>query len=185
MADIVSAKDKMTDVEIAHNQPHSEDLMTKFGANVNALIDDSADHESRLDAIEAVSGSAKASDLTATSPVQWLASEDSVEKSIGLEASVTTTGRGVFIYFFDNEAEYPTSSPSSWADAAGLAGYAVKLYRDSTVIKTWNSTLNIGPFFFDTPAAGTYTYKLQVLSGTISSGTPDLTVGWKLRLYAL
>lgn len=39
MADIVSALDKMNDVEVTQDAPHSEALMNKIGANINALID--------------------------------------------------------------------------------------------------------------------------------------------------
>jgi hypothetical protein len=39
MADIVGAILKMTDVEIASDAPITEALMTKMGANINALID--------------------------------------------------------------------------------------------------------------------------------------------------
>lgn len=52
MADISSVKDKINTDEVGANKPLSEALNTKYGENINYLIDTTDDHETRVSAIE-------------------------------------------------------------------------------------------------------------------------------------
>lgn len=52
MADIPGALLKLNDIEVAQDAPDTESLWNKTGANINQLIDDDADHETRVTALE-------------------------------------------------------------------------------------------------------------------------------------
>jgi hypothetical protein len=87
-----------------------------------------------------------------------------------LSVSITTTGRPVHVMAIDEG----TGTPGYFAASVGVAtaiGFAVKCLRGATLVGESPFTLNsstgflVGPsavHFFDVPAAGTYTYKLQM-----------------------
>jgi hypothetical protein len=95
-----------------------------------------------------------------------------------LTASITTTGRPVEIFLIGDSAQvaYLSASIGSGTQALGR----VKLLRGATSVGE-QEFLNTSPTgaiatsvpvssirFYETPAAGTYTYKLQALAGSAS-----------------
>jgi len=50
MADISNIEDKITDVEVGFNQPVSEQLNTRYGGNINNLIDENNTQQTSIDA---------------------------------------------------------------------------------------------------------------------------------------
>lgn len=200
MADIPSSFTKVNDVEVASDAPVTEALNFKYGGNDNYLKDERDSHESRIVVLENANTSASGIDNTPTTPLTWTAVEDGVEKAFGLSVSVTTTGRGVMIWLKDVSrgdafSGYENSNSSVWSTIPD--GFTVRIKRDTTNIKDYFPTsipnavptypqpiIGVGDFYFDVPAAGTYTYSLHGVVST-AFATHTLTNRFALSVFAL
>lgn len=82
----------------------------------------------------------------------------------GLSATITTTGRPVLILLFPSG---DTSGGAEMFSTSSQPASRIHLLRDSSTIARiavralTDSGISIPPIFFDTPGAGTYTYKFQ------------------------
>lgn len=98
-------------------------------------------------------------------------SSTSLTDATGLTVTITTTGRPVFIGLIGTEAY------TSYVEFNGTTGMNVAILRDSTVAanqffyKSTAGTANVpvtSVSHIDSPASGTYTYKIQFKVGNAS-----------------
>lgn len=194
MADIVSAKDKMTDVEISHNQPHSEDLMTKFGANINYLIDKEEEYDGRLDAYDSSFGSA------GNSATSYGSFANSTEFTLISQAITVPSGSRVLVrltpYFTGSRFSAPaalsgTSNPIiSASDPSFIGTVTARFKRGSTTLvsevvsATTTFISSSWEYMDESPGSGSVTYSFTLQWSTAGSG-PSYNFCGTLRALVL
>jgi hypothetical protein len=99
-----------------------------------------------------------------------------------LSATITTSGRPVFVGIISDNS----GSEAFWGQASGALGM-IRFLRGATEVGRYRAAFETvtsqGPFYIDTPSAGTYTYKLQAKSG---DGSTQIFVGnYKLVAFEL
>lgn len=187
MADIVSNIPgvKHNDVEIGDDKPHTENLMTKIGANINGLIDRSNDHETRI-------GNAESTIVSHTSSLATQAGQISGLQSSKADASTRVNAAVNFSVDFNGPAEVEVL-PGSFSTSGnrpvmfGFTGgsvnwgganppdeqYQVRLYVDSVyygVLSSFNLDAVSGTFGFGLSfspiwlklAPGSHSYSLRI-----------------------
>lgn len=97
--------------------------------------------------------------------------------------SITTTGRPVVVSLFNNSLDVSCATAS-----IALGSPLFTLNRGSTVLASApikaGTTPSISVMVVDSPAAGTYTYKMQVAAGGSGGNSLDIT-GMKIVAYEL
>lgn len=168
MADIVSNRLKMNDIEIADEAPLSEALFEKFGANINYLIDERDQQETRIEDLEAQSLQSFSANFSSS------ITTGAGETTVATLSNVVVGNGGVNFYF----GPRTTSSSFSTASFAGINGITgdqirVRFKRGGTTLINElltspggvgaSVTVDLRGFVYkDSPSAGTYTYTFTV-----------------------
>lgn len=166
MADIVSSKAKINDVEVSAEAALSEALFEKMGGSINYLIDETDDNNTRLDTLE----SAKAS-TTSSSSGNFTTTSNSYVDVTNLTVTLTPSRSGkVFLTL------YPASGASSYI-RCNIPPSQVKTelrilkngspFLDLFVNYDFSETISVPDFSAGTSSV---TYKVQAREQT-ASGT--------------
>lgn len=162
MADIASALAKMNDIEVAGDAPITEALLTKIGANINGLIDDSSSQAVRLTALE---GATYGASVVATVDQSFSTSATVLSKSFTLTAS------DYVVFQFGSLKSDLTNQP--FQTTSGTGGSTITAKRDSTTLGTKSAgagvTNQVSGQLIDKPGAGTFTYSIVVSSAGSST----------------
>jgi hypothetical protein len=161
MADIPGALVKLNDVEVAQDAPITEALFSKIGANINALIDEEADLESRVTALETTP-----SNVVLGSPFTG-----ALGVNTGPSASITVPSTASVLLIV-------TGSPAAVPQAMNLlAGFneinwykaAVEISRTDVGVAGNASKLWTATYVDVLPGAGTFTYTMGSRTGGVTS----------------
>ena len=158
MADLPSSKVKMNDIEVSQDAPTSEALFGKIGSNINALIDEDAALDARVDALEAAT--------------------DGTAGNFSFTALGTSTLLSYTATMSANDFMTLALAPLASSNFSGTVQVAetvsgtatLQFKRDATVLRTvTGATINLDPIvLFDKPGAGTFTYTLVAAGGFLS-----------------
>lgn len=201
MADIASAKVKMTDIEIAANAPLTETLHVKYGANINYLIDTTDSHTSSISSINTSLGQTVKTALVGPySASQIINGGPTVMATV---ATLTTRGNPVFVWWIKGTHVQVTQlgaggyeftrNGTQVAQANPVAGGTVRVDDGSSSLLTATGIgtpsakklgnivpfqHDTGPFAFNTGGINAYhTSPILLYSEAASTGTA-LTFGW-------
>lgn len=165
--------------EIAGGDPQ-EYLVTNHRQNLKAIEDGFRRTKKTSDALRALIGAQGLRNyaISSSSSGVFLSTSFIFVDVTNLSVEITTTGRPVMITLLPTTENVTLGSIiSSEATGGTLARSVLSLVRDSTAVgyasiesaSGANSLTGVPPssvFFFDVPAAGTYTYKIQGKSDT-------------------
>jgi hypothetical protein len=165
MADLASIEDKITDIEVAANAPLSEALNTRYGSNINGLIDKTDSQDSRITALE--SRTAVFGTLVGDPAASVVGLSASTWTDLGPTVTITSVGNAIQIY-----AGFKSGDSGSFRIVSGSSEFLFRYVRGaSTVITSFMpsgaataGTVDLPYAVVDNPPAGSVTYKLQAFA---------------------